>query len=176
MQRLTPEERREVFSLFESFAYHLEMRDWYGIDEEKERFAQWRAGERVRPMSDEAWWRPWHTIVRDAIQRGAVVRRARIVSEPVTDYIRYEWEGTYQNVAAGEEVRWLRRRLASGIALPGNDFWLFDDTTVMFNHFTGDGASLGKEFVTDPAVIELCHSAFDAVWKLAIPHSDYQPG
>lgn len=30
------------------------------------------------------------------------------------------------NVKAGEEVRWLPRRQASDLALPGNDFWLFD--------------------------------------------------
>jgi hypothetical protein len=175
VQRLTPEQRREVFSSFERFAYHLEMRDWYGIDEEKERFARWRAGEPRQPIEEELW-RPWHTLIRDAIRRGAVVRRARIVSEPVTDYIRFEWEGTYQNLEAGEEVRWLSRRLASGIALPGNDFWLFDDKKLLVNHFTGDGGWVGNEIVIDPAVIELCHSAFDAVWRVATPHGEYQPG
>lgn len=176
MQDLTPEELRELFTSFDRYAYHLEMRDWYAIDEEKERFARWRAGDQVRPVAEEDRWRPWHTLIRDAGQRGAVVRRARIVSEPITDYIRFEWEGTYQNVKAGEDVRWLPRRLATGIALPGNDFWVFDDSTALINHFTGDGGSAGQELITQPAVIELCRSAFEAVWEIATPHSDYQPG
>jgi hypothetical protein len=56
------------------------------------------------------------------IQAGTQIRRAHIVSEPVTEYIRFEWAGTQYNVTAGEDVRWLRRRLAWRIALPGNDF------------------------------------------------------
>ena len=67
------------------------------------------------------------------------MRRARIVSEPVSEYIRFEHDVTYTNVAAGEEVRWLPRRLASDIALPGNDFWLFDERLAVFNHFAGAG-------------------------------------
>lgn len=176
MQQLSPEQWRDQFNSVERFAYHLEMRDWYAVDEEKEEFAQWRAGNWVWPTERDEWWRPWHTLIRDAVTRGAVVRRARIVSEPITDYIRSEWEATYQNIESGEEVRWLPRRLATGIALPGNDFWLFDDRLVLVNHFTGDGGWLGNELVTDPAVIKLCRSAFDAVWELAIPHGDYQPG
>ena len=176
MQLLTSEQNRELFASFESFAYHLEMRDQYAVEDEAEKFARWRAGKLERPTASEDWWRPWHTLIRDAVQRGAIVRRARIVSEPVTDYIRFEWEGTYQNVEAGEEVRWLPRRQATGIALPGNDFWLFDDKAVMVNHFTGDGGWVGQELITEPAVIELCHSAFDAVWEVATPHGEYQPG
>jgi len=176
MQSLTPEQWRELFSSVEHFAYHLEMRDWYAVDEEKAEFARWRAGKLEWPSAPEDWWRPWHTLIQDTIKRGAIVRRARIVSEPVTDYIRYEWESTYQNIEAGEKVRWLPRRLATGVALPGNDFWLFDDKAVLVNHFTGDGGSAGQELVTEPAVIELCHSAFDAVWEIATPHGEYQPG
>jgi Family of unknown function (DUF6879) len=33
------------------------------------------------------------------------------------------------NIAAGEEVRWLPRRRASDLRLPGNDFWLLDELT-----------------------------------------------
>jgi hypothetical protein len=58
-------------------------------------------------------------------------------------------------VHAGELVRWLPRRQASDIALPGNDFWVFDDATVLFNHFNGDGdwAVPGEELRTEPSVV-----------------------
>lgn len=102
------------------------------------------------------------------------VRRARIVSEPVTEYIRYEHSGTFTNIAAGEEIRWLPRRQASDLALPGTDFWLFDDTWVHWNHFTGDGADAGDEITDDSAAARLCASAFDAVWARAIPHETYR--
>jgi len=51
------------------------------------------------------------------------VRQARIVSEPVTAYTRFLHDtATEPNIEAGEQIRWLPRKLASGIALPGNDF------------------------------------------------------
>ncbi|MEU8893269.1 DUF6879 family protein [Streptomyces sp. NPDC048442] len=154
-------------------AVHLEMRDSYGIGEETSEFGRWRAG--WYPDRDRAsWWGDFHTWVRDATLRGVEFRRARIVSEPVSEYIGYEHACTYQNVEAGELVRWLPRRKASDIALPGNDFWLFDDSVVMWNHFTGDGASAGPELDERPEVAKLCASAFATVWERATPHEDYR--
>jgi hypothetical protein len=95
----------------------------------------------------------WQSLIRSITQSGRRVRRARIVSEPVTDYIRYEWAGTGPNVDAGEDIRWLPRRLASAIALPGNDFWLFDGATAVFTVFTGSGDVAERQLTTDPATV-----------------------
>jgi hypothetical protein len=154
-------------------AIHLEMRDAYGVDGEAEDFARWQdTGRRDNdPASD--YWAPWVGLVQRAVARGVAIRRARIVSEPVTDYIRYEHAGTPVNIAAGEQVRWLPRRQASDIALPGNDFWLIDHRLIRWNHFTGDGASGGGEISEDPAAVELCASAFEQVWTRGTPHDEY---
>ncbi|WP_035850626.1 DUF6879 family protein [Kitasatospora azatica] len=155
-------------------AVHLEMRDSYGIAGEAEEFEHFkRTGVHPDTDLDSAGWSGWVSLVRGALARGVVMRRARIVSEPVTDYIRYEHAGTVVNLAAGELVRWLPRRQASDIALPGNDFWLFDDAIVRFNHFTGDGGSAGPTISDDLAVAKLCADAFEAVWERAIPHDQY---
>lgn len=168
---------REVFGTVASrSAVHLEMRDVYAVDSERESVAAWKAGFRHDPADQASWWRPWHDLIAASVARGVEVRRARIVSEPVTDYIRYEHSGTFRNVAAGERVRWLPRRRATDIALPGNDFWLFDERVVLVNHFTGDGQSAGKELIDDdPSLAKLCGSAFEAVWERAVPHEEYQP-
>jgi hypothetical protein len=155
-------------------AVHLEMRDSYAVDYEEGPFADWRAGFRHDPDDRASWWRPWLDLVQETVGRGVVMRRARIVSEPVSDYIRYEHSGTFTNVAAGEQVRWLPRRHASDLALPGNDFWLIDSRLIRWNHFTGDGASGGGELSTDPAAAKLCAEAFDAVWERGIPHDRYE--
>jgi len=91
----------------------------------------------------------------------------------VSDYIRFEWARRRPDHRSGRELRWLPRRLASGLTLPGNDFWLFDERTAMFNHFSGDGKPLGQEITDDPEIVDLCRTAFEAVWKLAIPHDQY---
>jgi len=65
--------------------------------------------------------------------------------------------------------------LASGIALPGNDFWLFDDSTVIFTVFTGEGQVFQRQLTANLVIVELCKSAFETVWARAIPHRDYTP-
>lgn len=164
----------ELLSGAQRSAVHLEMRDAYGVTSEADDFARWKStGERDSDPGSP-YWAPWVTLIRSAVARGVVVRRARIVSEPVSDYIRYEHAGTVVNVEAGELVRWLPRRRASDIALPGNDFWLIDDRLIRWNHFTGDGASGGGEISEDPAAARLCADAFEAVWARATPHEDYK--
>ncbi|MCX5200418.1 hypothetical protein OG897_02925 [Streptomyces sp. NBC_00237] len=159
----------------EHSAFHLEMRDTYDVGDEASDFEHWRnTGERDTDP-DSAYWAPWVDLIGRTVARGVTVRRARIVSEPVTEYIRYEHAGASVNVLAGEEVRWLPRRLASAIPLPGNDFWLFDRTAVLFNHFSGDGgwADPKWEMRTEPEVIELAARAFGLVWEHGIPHAKY---
>jgi hypothetical protein len=155
-------------------AVHLEMRDTYGVAGEAERFELWKSTG-VRDAERDATARAgWMTTVRDMISRGVVVRRARIISEPVTDYIRYEHAGTEANLNAGELVRWLPRRQAADIALPGTDLWMFDDEAVEFTFFSGDGEVVEREWSTAPAVVTLVRSAFEAVWERATPHEDYK--
>ncbi|GAA0371039.1 DUF6879 family protein [Streptomyces blastmyceticus] len=163
----------ELLTACRRSAVHLEMRDVYGVDGEVEPFAQWKAGTWTAE-ADRADRSHWFEIVAEAVDRGVEMRRARIVSEPVTEYIRFEHSGTPLNIAAGEQVRWLPRRKASDIALPGNDLWLFDDQLIRFGHFTGDGALAGHELCDDPAVVKLCATAFDSVWERATPHEEFK--
>ncbi|HSW66084.1 MAG TPA: hypothetical protein VLI54_03020 [Bacillota bacterium] len=175
MQLTTAEERDRLLASCEREAVHLEMRDSYAIQSEAERFAAFLATGRRDHAAEAPEWQYWRGIIRGLRQAGKRVRRARIVSEPVTDYIRYEWAGTGLIVEAGEEVRWLPRRLASGIALPGNDFWLFDGKIVVFAVFTGSGEVAERQLVTDKATAQLCGAAFEAVWDVAVPHDEYTP-
>ncbi|MEU9011468.1 DUF6879 family protein [Streptomyces sp. NPDC048479] len=154
-------------------AVHLEMRDGYGVENEIEGFAAWKQGHRLDPDNRESWWRPWLDLVHEVTAKGVVIRRARVVSEPVSDYIAFEHSGTFTNVAAGEQIRWLPRRSASDLALPGNDYWLFDGRLVQFNIFDGDGRWVHTDQTEDPGVAALCASAFEAVWERAIPHEKY---
>ncbi|WP_101390380.1 DUF6879 family protein [Streptomyces sp. TLI_146] len=156
-------------------AVHLEMRDAYGVGDEAEEFEQFKLTGTVDLDPTASWWPEWLGLVKETVGRGVVMRRARIVSEPVTDYIRWEHAVTPLNLDAGEQVRWLPRRKASNIALPGNDLWLIDDRLVLFHFFTGDGnwADPGFEFNEDPATVKMVAAAFETVWNRATPHEKY---
>jgi hypothetical protein len=153
-------------------ACRLEMRDGYMRSDPW--FRAWQQGEGEEYEKRTA--RPWLDLIQRITSRGVRVRRVRIISEPVSDYIRFEYATTSGNITAGERIRWLPRRRASGLALPGNDYWIIDGTTVLFSHYTGDGevSPSGRELTTDPAVAGLCASAFDSAWALGIEHRDYQ--
>lgn len=157
----------------ERSAVHLELRDWYRVENETDGFEAWRQGKRLDPADRDAWWRPWLDLVQEVTEKGVAIRRARVVSEPVSDYIRFEHSGTFTNVAAGEEIRWLPRRNSSDIALPGNDCWIFDGRLVQFNIFDGDGRWVHTDQTEDPAVVALCNSAFAQVWERGIPHDKF---
>ncbi|MGW1205575.1 DUF6879 family protein [Streptomyces cyaneofuscatus] len=157
----------------ERSAIHLEMRDVYALPDEDERFAAWRQGRRFDPVDRDSWWRPWLDLVQEVTAKGVRMRRARIVSEPPSEYIRYEHSFTFTNIAAGEEIRWLPRRSASGLALPGNDFWLFDGRLVQFNVFDGEGRWVHTDHTDDQATADLCSDSFEAVWERAVPHDTY---
>jgi hypothetical protein len=174
MQAPTDDDWDELFASVKHSAYHLEMRDTYAVGEEADAFAAFLGGRPFDQSQNAKVWGRWRQLVRREAARGVCIRRARIVSEPVTAYTRFlHATATLPNIEAGEEVRWLPRRLASHIALPGNDFWLFDGERVLFNLFTGDGDWAGQEITDDPRVVELCRSGFEAVWSAATPHGDY---
>lgn len=149
------------------------MHDAYAVADEAEDFAEWcRSGQRDDDPDSE-YWRPWVNLVQAAVRRGVAVRRARIVAEPVSAYIRFEHAGTPVNIAAGEQVRWLPRRLASDIGLPGNDFWLIDSRAVRFNLFTDGGDLAEPQYTEDPVTAKLYADAFEAVWERATPHEQF---
>lgn len=171
MTSITAVEFDRLLRTFERSSVHLETRDAYGTEVELPHMAKWAAGE----PDDLAWLNDWCTTLRGHLTAGRSVRRARIVSEPLSDYQRWSHSIAHPMVEAGEDIRWVPRPLVSSLALPGNDFYLFDDRLVVFLHYTGSGLNAGMVASTDPGDVQLCRTAFDAVWALAIPHRDYQP-
>jgi hypothetical protein len=171
MERISYEQFDQLFTSFEHEALHLEMRDAYGTEAELPHLRRWLAGEPDNPD----WLEPWFELVRAGVATGKVFRRARIVSEPVTDYQRWVLQDSHRYVEAGEDIRWVPRDRVSTVALPGNDFWLFDDTYLVFLIFAGNGLVVDQLATTDPAAVQLCRSAFEAVWNLSIPDRDYHP-
>lgn len=171
---MAPPTFRELLAGARRSAVHLEMRDAYMPDPA---FDAWRAGSREDHLAGDEDFQAWLEWVSEATARGVQIRRARVFSVPESDYIRWEHFISDQNVAAGEDIRWLSRRDTAGIAFPGNDFWIFDDEQVLVLNFSGDGTiePAGRELTTDPAVLALCRASFGAVWERAVPHADHKP-
>jgi hypothetical protein len=104
------------------------------------------------------------------------MQRVHVVTEPLTDYMRFELTWAYApNVAAGEDIRIVpvgpdRPWPAD---LPHEDFWLFDSSVLYAARYADDGYWLGVESVTDPTAIVAACRWRDAALHLAQLWADY---
>ncbi|OLB78284.1 MAG: hypothetical protein AUI14_13700 [Actinobacteria bacterium 13_2_20CM_2_71_6] len=151
---------------------HLETRDAYGTETEQPHIEKWRRGE-----PDDSDWLDWYLEgLRGHRGAGRTCRRARIVSEPVTEYQRWTISHVDRFIEAGEDIRYIPRPRLATICLPGSgDFYVFDDALVLFLHYAGSGLNTAFEITEDPQIVQTCRDAFEAVWDLAVPFSDYRP-
>lgn len=163
----------ELLAQCTTSAVHLETRDVYAVNEEDQDLKAWRAGELAGVEDPTSWGGAFHDAVGDAVDRGVSVQRARVVSTPATEYIRFEHACTPRNLAAGEDVRWLKRDQAIGLVLPAHDFWLFDGRLIRWHHFAGDGTHLRDELDDRKAVAQQTAAAFREVWERAVPHQEF---
>jgi len=96
-----------------------------------------------------------------------------VVTEPLSDYLRFEITGYRLNVEVGEDVRILPRRATGGLELPDHDFWLFDSRQVARMHYDGDVAFLGAELVDDAGAAARYCAWRDVALGAAIPYDRY---
>lgn len=171
MPTISDDEFGGLLTCFQREAIHLETRDAYGTAVELPRLAKWAAGEH----DDLEWLQGWCATLRKHTAAGRRIRRARVVSEPLSEYQRWSHSIAQPMVDAGEEIHWVPRQRVSSIAIPGNDFYLFDNRLIVFLHYAGNGLGTAKTTSTDPSDVRLCRTAFEAVWAVSVSHRDYEP-
>jgi len=165
-----PDSFPRLFETCTNRAFHLETQDTYTVDEEAESVRKFIAGE--PETGPEEWFDPWDTLVRQVTASGRLIQRARIVTVPHVDYTRWLLAGTGDNLAAGEDVRWLPRHLADSKDAVTDDYWLIDDHTVAYTLFTPT-EMVGIALTHDPQVVAHCTEVYERVWVEALPHSEY---
>ena len=143
---LDGEEWSAYFRDFKASAWRLEVQPTYTMPRESENLARFLKGE-AKPEGHNA---NWHATVRANIAAGRSIGRVRVVRRPLTEYQRYQlaW-GTPGNIAAGEDIRILDLADAE-LDLPSQDFWLFDEATVVHLNFRPDGTQINRELVESP--------------------------
>ena len=132
---------------------HLETRDAYGTEIEQPHIEKWRRGE----PDDSDWLDSWLETLRGHRAAGRTCRRARIVSEPVSEYQRWTLSHADRFIDAGEDIGYVPRPRLATVCLPGS------------------GLNVGFETTEDPQIVQACREAFEAVWELAVPFRDYRP-
>jgi hypothetical protein len=159
----------ELLAATQASVVRFEMRDSY--DEAEKGLAEWKATGGTGAYD----WGDHLDVIRAAVARGVTVRRVRVVSEPLSEYLRWEHACTEANLEAGEDIRWLPRTEAADLLLPGADCWVFDHRVVRWNFQRGDGTNPRHyTFSSDPRTIRDIIAAFEIAWQRAIPHAEYK--
>ncbi|MFJ4657425.1 DUF6879 family protein [Nocardia sp. NPDC088792] len=171
MQLLDIEGVNNLIRGAEKEAFHLELLDDYESPGGDQPYRNWLA---EGPEDDYAWFEDWLGMIRDITAGGAVVRRARVVTVPLTDYQRWMLEITENNADAGEDVRYLPRHLTDSHRLTADDWWLIDDSIVSYTVFDIVGNWVGGALTSDPRIVAYCKEVRDYVWELAVPYRDFQ--
>jgi hypothetical protein len=158
-----------IFDWFRESAFRLETLDHYAMAYEEEAVQRFLAGE----PRDTTYIMGWLDRVAGALDAGRRMQRVHVVTEPLSDYLRFEISGYRLNVEAGEGVRILPRRATGGLELPDHDFWFFDGQQVVRMHYDGEGAFLGAELVDDSGAAARYGAWRDAALDAAIPYDRY---
>lgn len=170
MEKLTLEEFRDLFRQHKD-AFHLELKDAYGVVQEDEPFRRFLAGE----PQDYSYRAGYLGLIREVTDAGTTVRRVRIVTEPLNDYACFLAHITPDNITAGEDVRYVPRDKVT-FDLPAEDCWLFDRDTLILIKYHENGRMDGFYVADDPELVRLYQGVSARVWDLAIPFAEYVNG
>lgn len=159
----------DLFREFTRSAFRLETLQTYTMPREQPSIAKFLAGEPKHADHNASW----HETVRSLVAAGRTVQRVKVVRRPLSDYLRYQFAWTLPgNTAAGEDYRILDLTDRK-IDLPEQDFWLFDDKTVLLLNFNPDG-TLRDRTLADAADLDHYRHVRDLALAESIPFSEYR--
>lgn len=146
--------------------FRLETLQSYGNSGEDEAFAAFLAYESPPPLDQAA--KAWNAMLRRNTEVGRVQQRVHVVTEPLTDYLRFELTAYAVSVDVGEDVRIVR--VAAGEPWPSDlprlDYFLFDSSEMYLHHYDDAGNWLGTEAITDPAtIVQACRWRDAALYR-----------
>lgn len=167
---LDGDEWKAYFRDFKRSAFRLEVHQTYTMPAEAKTFRDFLAGESMPEGFNESW----HQTIRDHAAAGRTMTRAKIVRRPLTPYSRYlfGW-GIPGNAAAGENYQIVDVTDESEPGLPEQDFWMFDETTVVHLNYRPDGTQINRELIQDPDIAKYL-AWRDLALESAVPFSAYR--
>ncbi len=147
--RLDGERWRTFFDAFQHTAFRLETYPAYDVTSEQEEYELFLSSGSLSIPDDDSWL----TRVRHFRATGRWIGRVHVLRRPLTDYLRYEFAVYRHTVAAGEDIGIVDLATQPDPGLPSQDFWLFDDVSVVRMDYDDQGAQLGRVLLEgiDPA-------------------------
>lgn len=163
--RVPRAEFRTLFDRFEHTAWRLECQGVYHEPDEQEPLRRFLAGQEP----DHAWLEDWLDWIRTLRAGNRKLGRVRVLTEPLTDYLRFELSITPPAIEAGEDIRVLPEAEFAALDIPTEDFWIFDDATVGILEF-GPAGFETAQIITDPGEVSVYRDRQQRAWDAAVPY------
>jgi hypothetical protein len=174
---LSNDDPSRLLGLTQHRAFHLETADNQDVSDEGEPMRRFLAGlPPVDPDNYPPSWRTWEDLCDTTTARGVALQRVRIVTEPLTDYIRFLHAISDRNQEHGEDIRWIPRHHLDPADYTPDEWWLLDDSTLAWTLFDDSGDFRGFAITRDPIEVNRAVEIRDTLWPRAIPHTQYIPG
>jgi hypothetical protein len=155
----------DAFDTFTRDATRIEALPSFQIAEEAPALATAREGKRP----DLKFLRGWHEYLDEVSASGRTSRRLRLISNPMTEYERFEVRWGYtSNAEHGEEIRLLSRSMSPEM----KDYWIFDGKSVFQMLYGPDGSFIGSQAVVAYEAGDVV-SWLTVAWPTATPLTDY---
>ncbi|MFD9887981.1 DUF6879 family protein [Amycolatopsis sp. NPDC059027] len=166
--RLSRDEFQGLFDEDWTTAWRWECQGTYREPKEQSPARRFLAGDR-----DLTWFRPWQNRVRAWRREGRRMARVRMLTDPLTDYLRYQLFLTAAAIEAGEEILFIDESHAVTLGAPKEDYWLFDDSKVAVLAF-GEAGVKGATLITDSGEIRPYLDWRATVTPVAFPHTNVE--
>lgn len=160
----------KLFDRFGHSAFRLETLDHYSVPDEADEYRRFISGEWLPKSTGEEWCQ----LVGENVQLGRVMERVRVISNPLTSYMKFEidWRYVYSS-AAGERISLLEKsKIPKGLS-GIDDYWLFDESVVIWMRYGTNGHFLRAEKETDLEVISRCQQTRTSLLSMATPMRQY---
>lgn len=170
---------KEPFLAFTKSAFRLETLPEYRVEYEQNLISDYIEGKKVDYKNEYIDW--WLDLVQDRNAKLMEMSRVHVVSEPLTDYLRFELGIAYPKTsAAGEKIRLITEDDFDDICDEDEfdvvfnrwgalDFWLFDDSRLFIMDYADDGTWSGVNESFDEDDIKDAMRIRDAVTLASSP-------
>lgn len=132
-----------MFRGVQSEAWRLETLPQYLVPQEAEEIDAFRSGKRIDP---HAYSSAYTEDLKRSVGEGKRKGRVRIVTRPLSEYLRFEFSRYYApHSLAGEEIRILDVTDRENPLPDVRDFWMFDRLAIVLMNYEEDGTQINRE-------------------------------
>lgn len=148
--------------------FRLETLSFYNATSDADDLRRYLRGE---PAPSAEAKRPWLDRIRADVTSGRAWRRIHAVTQPLSDYVRYECEWGYvPNSAAGEQIR--IAELTPALTQVG-DFFVLDGRHVVRSHYDETGRFVHAEVMGNAASAAPLLAIAELLWNQATNFSTW---